>query len=213
MSPMQEDNDPLHMSEQRTEEGTLVERVYIAVDVNNLWHSCRDIYGFDYRVNYRTLLDKIVRNAHPKLPRQANAVAYTITAPRRHVDHTGSVREEPSSNNRFLESLTKFGYTVKTRHMRYEKSLDKAFHTDWDVGIAVDVLGTLNTFDTLVLVSGDGDYIPLIEALYNVHKRVEVYTFEKTTSQQLFSSVEDVIFLNDTDCYRQETKSNKSVKR
>lgn len=182
------------------------ERVYIAVDVNNLWHSCRDIFGPTARVNYDQLLKKIKDGGYKGVIRSVLAVAYTITAPhRRFSDVTGRVREEPSRNSRFLESLQKFGYQVKTRQMRYEKGVEKPFHTDWDVGIAVDAMSMFDKYDTFVIVSGDGDYVPLIQQVQQKGKRVEVYTFERTASQMLYSVADNVVFLSKEDTYQEKT--------
>ena len=56
---------------------------------------------------------------------------------------------------------------------------------DWDVGIAVDAIKTAAGVDTIVLVSGDGDFVPLIEYLKNQGKRTEVIAFGKSTSSHL----------------------------
>jgi uncharacterized LabA/DUF88 family protein len=182
-----------------------VERVYAAVDISNLWHSCRDIFGPTARVNYDHLLKKIKSSGYKSVPREVTAVAYAVTAPHRRVSEaSGRIREEPSRNTRFLESLKKFGYEVKVRVMRYEKGIDKPFHTDWDVGIAVDAITTQNEYDTFILVSGDGDYIPLIQRLQKTSKRVEVYTFERTASQTLYSVADNVVFLTLEDTYQEK---------
>ena len=87
--------------------------------------------------------------------------------------------------------------------MRWEKGITKPFHTDWDVGITVDVLSSIDKFDTFVLASGDGDYVPLIKAVQDKGKRVEVYTFEKSASQVLFEIADSVFFLGESDIYQE----------
>ena len=182
----------------------IAEKVYVAVDVNNLWHSCRDIFGSTTRVNYDQLLKKIRTGVYRGVPREVTAVAYTITSPHRRTSETGRTREEPSRNSRFLESLQKFGYQVKTRQMRYEKGVDKPFHTDWDVGISVDAITDQDQFDTFIMVSGDGDFIPLIKRLQDKDKRVEIYTFERTASQNLYSVADNIVFLTVEDTYQEK---------
>lgn len=206
MSTLQEALAPLRMSTQHTQK--VAERVYLAVDVNNLWHSCRETFGSAARVNFKALLTKINGAGYIKVPRNVQAVAYTITAPHRRTSATGRVREEGSRNERFLASMRRFGYEVKTRQMRYEKGIDKPFHTDWDVGIAIDVLGLAEQFDTIIIASGDGDYGPLLKQIKDSGKRVEVYTFQNTASQILYDSADAVYFLGDEDIFQEKLPSS-----
>lgn len=177
------------------------ERVYLAVDVNNLWHSCQALFGTYARVDYAKILDKIKGGGFARVPRRVHAVAYTITTPRRKSLLDGRVKIEASANARFLESLKRFGYEVRTRHMQYEKGIAKPFHTDWDVGITVDMLQQVQAFDTFIIASGDGDYVPLLEKIQREGKRVEVYTFHNATSMILYQQADDVVFLSEDIIY------------
>ena len=62
---------------------------------------------------------------------------------------------------------------------------------DWDVGIALDMIRLAPRLDALVLVSGDGDYVPLVEYLRNQGHRVEVVAFGKSTSAKLIAAVDE----------------------
>ena len=171
------------------------------MDVNNLWHSCRELFGSTARVDYAQILEKVRSNGFAKVSRQVRPVAYTITAPHRRVSADGRVREEGSRNTRFLATLRRLGYEVKTRHMKYTKADDKPFRTDWDVGITVEVLDRLKDYDTLILASGDGDYVPLLKQLQKAGKRVEVYTFKNSTSQLLYDQADNLVYLGDDAIY------------
>lgn len=181
----------------------VIEKVYVALDVNNLWYSCRDIFGVTARVNFNSILNRIKNDSYKDMTREVTAIAYTITSPHRVSTPQGKIIEEPSRNSSFLESLKKMGYQVKTRQMKYEKGLNKPLHSDWDVGIAVDIMCSLceSGFDTFVIISGDGDYIPLINRIQKYDKRVEVYTFEKTASKSLYSVADHIMFLTESDIY------------
>lgn len=184
------------------------ERIYFAVDVNNLWHSCQELFGSYARVDYAKVLEKIKNGGFPRVPRRVQAVAYTITAPRRKTTIDGRVKVEESANSKFLESLKRFGYEVRTRHMQYEKGIIKPFHTDWDVGITVDMLQQIHDFDTFIIASGDGDYVPLLEKIQREGKRVEIYTFQRATSLILYRQADDVVFLfEDVIYYRQPPRA------
>ena len=66
---------------------------------------------------------------------------------------------------------------------------------DWDVGIAVDAIRTAELVDTIVLASGDGDFIPLVEFLKNQGRRVEVLAFGRSTSGRLKEIADEFIDL------------------
>ena len=67
---------------------------------------------------------------------------------------------------------------------------------DWDVGIAVDCIRLAPMVDAIVIVSGDGDYVPLVEYLKNQGKQVEVAAFGETTSAKLAEIADDVMDLS-----------------
>ena len=50
--------------------------------------------------------------------------------------------------------------------------------------------------DAVVLVSGDGDYVPMVEYLQNMGTQVEAISFGKSTSGKLRESVDDFIDLS-----------------
>jgi len=174
------------------------------VDVNNLWHSAKQMYGPQARVDFLDLINRIKRGGFEKVPRQVKAVAYTITAPYRTDTPEGIVRVKSSRNERFIATLEKFGFEVKTRIMRFEKGIDKPFHTDWDVGIAIEVVAQLEWMDTFVLASGDGDYGPLLKRVRESDKRVEIYTFRSVASPVLYEFANQIHYLDTEDVYREK---------
>jgi len=68
---------------------------------------------------------------------------------------------------------------------------------DWDVGLTVDAIRTSAIVDTIVIASGDGDFIPLVEYLKNQGRRVEVLAFGKSTSGKLKEIADDFIDLGE----------------
>ena len=104
------------------------------------------------------------------------AIAYVIKA---------SMPEEQS----FFDALEKAGFEVKSKEVQiFPGGVKKG---DWDVGIALDMIRLAPRLDALVLVSGDGDYVPLVEYLRNQGHRVEVIAFGKSTSAKLISEVDE----------------------
>ena len=61
-----------------------------------------------------------------------------------------------------------------------------------DIGIAVDIisLGYENAYDTAVLVSGDGDFVPVVKKLKEIGKNVEVWAFRYSLANALKDELE-----------------------
>lgn len=149
------------------------QRVGVLVDVSNLYHSARVLYR--KKVNYKNVLEASV--AGRKLIR---AIAYGITT-------TEGMEEK------FLEALKGYGYDVKTKDLQIFP--DGSKKGDWDVAIAIDAVKMAPKLDVVVLVSGDGDYIPLVEYLQGTFGcRVEVVAFAESTSGKLVEQTDE--FLN-----------------
>jgi uncharacterized LabA/DUF88 family protein len=146
------------------------QRVGILVDVSNMYHSAKNLYN--RKVNFREILAKAV--AGRKLIR---ATAYAI--------RTESKEEQP-----FAEALEQQGFEVKMKDLQiFAGGAKKA---DWDVGIAIDAIKLADKLDVLIIVSGDGDYLPLVSYLQNNKGcLVEVMAFRKTCSSRLVEEADD----------------------
>lgn len=150
------------------------QRVGVFIDTQNLYHSARNLYKA--RVNFGAVLKDAV--AGRKLVR---AVAYVITT-------------EAGDEKNFFEALTNLGIETKTKDLQ-------VFHTgtkkgDWDVGLTVDAIKMAPRLDSVVIISGDGDYIPLVEYLQTIGVQVEVVAFGKSTSGKLLEVVDDFVDLS-----------------
>lgn len=150
------------------------QRVGVLVDVSNMYHSAKNLYN--KKVNFGEVLKKAVDGR--KLIR---AITYVI--------HTESEEE-----NSFFEALLQQGFEVKMKDLQiFPGGMKKA---DWDVGIAMDAIKLSSNLDVIVLVSGDGDYIPLLEYIQNTNGTlVEVMGFKKTTSSRLIDQADDFVDL------------------
>ena len=151
------------------------QRVAIFIDTQNLYHTAKNLYK--RRVNFGALLKEAV--ASRKLVR---AVAYVITT-------------ENQDEKAFFEALGKLGIETKTKDLQiFWGGAKKA---DWDVGLAVDAITMANKLDAIILVSGDGDFVPLIEYLrINSGVQVEVVSFGKSTSAKLKEATDDFLDLD-----------------
>jgi uncharacterized LabA/DUF88 family protein len=149
------------------------QRVGIFIDTQNLYHSAKNIYKA--RVNFANVLKDAV--AGRKLVR---AIAYVITS-------------ETGDENAFFEALTKIGIEIKTKDLQVFADGNKK--ADWDVGLAVDAIKNAHRVDAVIIVSGDGDFIPLVEYLQTI-TQVEAVSFGQSTSQKLKERVDDFFDLS-----------------
>ena len=86
------------------------------------------------------------------------------------------------------------GIETKTKNLQiFSGGAKKA---DWDVGLAVDAIKLAPKLDATILVTGDGDFVPLVEYLQNVGCQVEVMSFGKATSAKLIEASDDFIDLD-----------------
>ncbi|MFA6257635.1 MAG: NYN domain-containing protein [Candidatus Paceibacterota bacterium] len=151
------------------------QRVGVFIDTQNLYHSARNLY--QARVNFGAVLKDAV--AGRKLVR---AVAYVITT-------------EAGDEKNFFEALSKLGIETKTKDLQiFAGGAKKA---DWDVGLAVDAIKMSPRLDSVVIISGDGDFIPLVEYLQTNGVQVEVVSFGKSTSSKLREVVDDFVDLSE----------------
>ena len=140
------------------------QRVGVFVDVQNMYYSAK--YSYKAKVNFRTILKEAVRGRH-----LIRAIAYVIKA---------DVKEESN----FFEALMNLGYEVKAKDLQV--FYGGAKKGDWDIGIAMDAIELAPKLDAVVLVSGDGDFIPLVEHLkHSLGCYVEIMAFGKSCSQKL----------------------------
>ena len=145
------------------------QRVGVLIDVQNMYHSAKNIYHA--RVNFGEILKTAVSGR--KLIR---AIAYVVTT-------------ESGEEKAFLEALTKAGIEVKSKDLQiFPGGMKKA---DWDVGMAVDAIELSKKVDSVILVTGDGDFIPLVEHLKAQGQMVEVIAFGKSASGKLQEAVDD----------------------
>jgi len=145
------------------------QRIGVFVDVQNMYYSAKNLYN--KYVNFKNVLVQAVSKR--KLIR---ATAYTVAA------------EIPEQKN-FFEALRKQGFEVKSKDLQvFPGGVKKG---DWDVGITVDAIKLSRQLDVVVLVTGDGDFLPLVEYLQYHGLLVELLAFEKTASAKLIELADD----------------------
>ncbi len=144
------------------------QRVAVFIDTQNMYYSARNVHN--QKVNFGNIVKDAVGNR-----RLVRAIAYVVS--------TKTGEETP-----FFEALKKLGIETREKElMEYISGIKKA---DWDVGIAIDAIRTLDMVDVVVLVSGDGDFIPLVEFVKSRGRIMESMSFRETTSTKLTEAVD-----------------------
>ena len=146
-------------------------RVAVLIDVQNLYHSAKNLYNA--RVNFREILKTAVSDRC-----LIRAFGYVVS--------TKTGEEKP-----FFDALTKLGIETRVRELQEFYGGQKK--ADWDVGIVIDAIRIAPSIDVLILVSGDGDFISLVEYLKNQGKRVEVMAFGKSASGKLKEKADEFV--------------------
>ncbi len=139
------------------------QRVGVFVDVQNMYYSAR--YQYHGKVNFEMLIDKIIRGR-----KMIRAIAYLV-------------QSDEIDQSRFEQILADSGYEVKNKQLRTRP--DGSAKADWDMGIAIDAIAIGEKVDVVCLVSGDGDFVDLVEMLKGNGVKVEVYSFPSSTAEEL----------------------------
>lgn len=146
------------------------------MDVQNMYHSAKNLYKA--RVNFRELLK--LATAGRQLVR---AVAYVV-------------KSDTEEEKAFFDALEKAGFELKIKDLQiFPGGMKKG---DWDVGLAVDAISLSKLLDVVVIVSGDGDFEPLVEYLKFGGLIVETMGFKRSTSSKLTEVANNFIDLEET---------------
>ena len=130
------------------------QRVGIFIDVQNVYHSAKNLY--QSRVNFHKLIEELLQD-RPLI----RAMAYVVKS------------ETAFGEESFFEALKKTGLELRVKDLQiYHGGMKKA---DWDVGMAVDAIRMAAFLDVVILVTGDGDFVPLVEYLKSgLGRQVEI---------------------------------------
>ncbi|MXZ09958.1 MAG: NYN domain-containing protein [Gemmatimonadetes bacterium] len=145
-------------------------RVGIFVDVQNIFYAAKP---FNARLDFEKLLELSVGKR-----RLIRAIAYVVQSP-----------DVDQSN--FISMLQQKSYEVKRKDLRQRS--DGSAKGDWDMGMAIDIMRFVDKLDVVVLVSGDGDFVPLVDLVKTLGPRVEVISFTYNTARDLINSADEHI--------------------
>ena len=144
-----------------------MKKIAIFVDVQNIYYTTRDTYGRQF--NYRKLWDRVKNQG---IIVTANAYA---------------IDKGDDKQIKFQDALKHIGFNVKLKP--YIQRSDGSAKGDWDVGITIDVMEAASQVDTVILLSGDGDFDRLLKKIredYGVSS--EVYGVRSLTANSLIEA-------------------------
>ncbi len=151
------------------------QRVVVLMDVQNLYHSAKHLYKS--RVDFKQVLNLGVSKRN-----LIRSFAYVI-------------RTKSGEEKSFFDALTNLGIETRIKDLQeYQGGFKKG---DWDVGIVIDAVRLSNSADSIVLVTGDGDFVPLVGYLQNKGVRVEVIAFQRSASSRLIEAADEFMNLED----------------
>ncbi len=142
----------------------LDQRVAVFIDAQNLYHTAKHVYN-NSRVHFGRVVEAAV--AGRSLVR---ALAYVIST-------------ESRDEENFFEALGKLGIEIKAKDLQI--FVDGSKKADWDVAIAIDAIRIAHKVDCVILASGDGDFVPLLQYLKQLGVQTEVVSFGKSISANL----------------------------
>lgn len=144
-----------------------MEKIAIFVDVQNIYYTTRHAYSRQF--NYRRFWQHISHQGDIIL---ANAYA---------------INKGDQQQQKFQSALKHIGFDIKLKP--YIQRSDGSAKGDWDVGIAIDVLETAEQADTIVLLSGDGDFDLLLTKVSQKYGcKTEVYGVCELTANSLVNA-------------------------
>jgi uncharacterized LabA/DUF88 family protein len=168
------------------------QRIGVLVDVQNLYYSAKNLHHA--KVNFEAVLKEVVKGRT-----MIRAIAYVVKA-------------EETKEQSFFDAMERIGYEIRAKELQvFAGGAKKA---DWDVGICMDAIELAPKLDVIVLVSGDGDFIPLVQHLKRAFGcKVEGAAFGKSTSARLKEELDEFFDLDKSKKFLRPLTASRSTAR
>jgi uncharacterized LabA/DUF88 family protein len=171
----------------------MVKRISIYVDGANFVYGMKSLspnYS-DYHFDFEGFFRKIISNNDLIDIYYYNASLKQVINPRR-------FREQQKLLSR-LKKITKCKVVLCKRQKRFDKD-DEEYYTikGDDINLALDMLNDAweNKYDKAILISGDGDFAPLLKYVKNKNKKIEVISFFELASKNLLNEADKFSFID-----------------
>jgi len=144
-----------------------MKKIAVFVDVQNIYYTTRDTYARQF--NYRAFWDRL------------SAQGEVVTA------YAYAIQRSDDKQKKFQDALRHIGFEVKLKP--YIQRRDGSAKGDWDVGITIDILETAKDVNTIILLSGDGDFAMLLDKVNSDYAvDTEVYGVAALTAKSLIDA-------------------------
>lgn len=164
------------------------QRLGIFVDIQNMFYSAKLLH--QSKVDYGRLLREVTGSRQ-----LVRAIAYIVQKPE--VNQAG-----------FHEALSRFGYELKIKELKIRPDAEgragAVAKGSWEIGLTIDALTMAPKLDTVTLITGDGDYVPLVECLKFHGCRVEIVSFERSTAGELIKVADQYIPIHDSWIFKEK---------
>ncbi len=151
------------------------QRVAIFIDTQNIYHSAKNIHHA--KANFGAIVKDVLDGRV-----LVRAIAYVAST-------------ESGEENAFFGALGKAGIETRTKPLQI--FIGGAKKANWDIDMAMDAVKLAPKLDSIILITGDGDFVSLVEYLQNTHgTQVEVVSFGKSSSAKLIEAADDFFDLD-----------------
>ena len=151
------------------------QRVGVFIDTQNIYHSAKNLYHA--KANFGAILKEVIGDRV-----LVRAIAYVAST-------------ESGEEQGFFDALSKVGIETRTKPLQI--FVGGAKKANWDIDLAMDAVKMASKLDAIVIASGDGDFVSLVEYLHNTHgTQVEVVAFGKSSSSKLIEAADDFLDLD-----------------
>lgn len=153
------------------------EKVIVFIDGSNIFHEAR---RKNFKIDYYKLVTELVGNRILVRP----------------YFYTSIKIPQNSAQYKFHQALKHQGFTVITKPLK--KRNDLWIEKGIEIAIATDILimAFRDLYDTAILVSGDHDFVPIIDEVKRLGKRMEVAAFDSTIAFELKNNADKYISIN-----------------
>ena len=157
-------------------------RVGMFVDVQNLFYAAKLLH--QSKVDYGKLIREVSGGRQV-----VKAVAYIV--------------QRPDVDNRsFCDALAKMGYELRSKALKIRS--DNSARGNWNVGLALEAIQLASRLDVVALVSGDGDFEPLARAVRGMGCLFEVFSFERSVSQDLVDAADAFLPITESVLFKEK---------
>ncbi len=158
-----------------------MERIIIFIDNSNIFKGFRK---YNIKADYEKLKNLITRGRNLQGIFLYEGVVYPMS---------------PEKKKWYEDLSNRSGYVIKASFdkIAFKDAIEKKV----DIKIAIDIISLAyeNAYDTAVLISGDGDFIPVVKKVKELDKNMEVWAFRYSLANALKEEIEqgNINYLDD----------------